>query len=323
MRFASPEDFQVDELPAYAPSGEGTHTFVRVEKRLRTTEEVARDLARAAGVAPREVGYAGRKDRMAVATQWLSVPGLSPERALSLALPGARVLEAARHPHKLRTGQLRGNRFRILARDVAQGAARAAAAALEEILRVGMENRFGGQRFGRDGANAALGRALLAGGPGPRDRRRARFLLSALQAEVFNAVLERRRPALDRVEPGDVALVHASGGLFVVEDALREAPRARAFEISATGPIFGTRVLEPQGAVASLEREVMEACGVPASGWRAPRGVRLRGARRSLRVRPEEARAEAVPEGLRLTCTLPPGSYATVLLACLLRVSDG
>ena len=42
-----PEDFVVDEIPLYAPCGEGEHTFVRVEKVLRTSEEVARDLARA------------------------------------------------------------------------------------------------------------------------------------------------------------------------------------------------------------------------------------------------------------------------------------
>ena len=61
-----PEDFIVEELPLYPCSGEGEHTFVWVEKRLRTTEQVARMLAREAGVRPRDVGYAGRKDRNAV-----------------------------------------------------------------------------------------------------------------------------------------------------------------------------------------------------------------------------------------------------------------
>ena len=44
---ATPEDFRVDEIPLYPPAGEGEHTFVLVEKRERTTEEVARELARA------------------------------------------------------------------------------------------------------------------------------------------------------------------------------------------------------------------------------------------------------------------------------------
>ena len=322
MRIRScPEDFRVDEIALYPAAGEGGHVFLRVEKIARTTEEVARELARAAGVAPRDVGYAGRKDRVAVTTQWFSVPGLDPEAALGIPLRGARVLEAARHPHKLRTGHLRGNRFRILVRDVAAEAASAAAARAEELLRRGLPNRFGEQRFGRAAANAELGRRILRGEPGPRDRRAARFLLSALQAEVFNAVLAARGDAYDRVESGDVAVVHASGGLFVVDDAAGEAPRAAAFEISPTGPIFGTRVIEPGAEVALRERAALASLGVPVEGLRAPRGVRLRGARRPLRVRPEGLALEPTGEGLCVSVTLPPGSYATVLLERLLAAA--
>ena len=59
-RPATSEDFVVDEIPAYAPSGEGTHTFVRIEKRDCNTEEVVRLLASAANVAPSEIVYAVR-----------------------------------------------------------------------------------------------------------------------------------------------------------------------------------------------------------------------------------------------------------------------
>ncbi len=315
---ACPEDFRVDEIALYPTAGTGAHAFVRVEKRLRTTEEVARELARAAGVAPRDVGYAGRKDRVAVTTQWFSVPGLEPDAALALPLRGARVLEAARHPHKLRTGHLRGNRFRILVRDVPAALAEAAASRAGELLRRGLPNRFGEQRFGRDRANALQGRRILHGELEPRDRRAARFLLSALQAEVFNAVLAARGDGYDRIEKGDVAVVHASGGLFVVDEPEREAPRAAAFEISPTGPIFGSRVIAPDAEVARRERAALESHGVPAEGLRAPRGIRLRGARRPLRVRPEGLALEPVPEGLCVCVTLPPGSYVTVLLEHLL-----
>jgi tRNA pseudouridine13 synthase len=313
-RVVAPEDFRVDEVPLYPPAGEGEHTFVRVEKRLRTTEEVARALARAAGVRARDVGYAGRKDRVAVTTQWFSVPGLAPDGALGLELPGARVLEAARHPHKLRTGHLRGNRFRIAVRIDGEAAVAEAAEALARVGRVGMPNRFGGQRFGRDGANPERARAVLAGARAGGDRRHARFLLSALQAAVFNEVLAGRGTRWDRLERGDVAVVHASGGLFRVEDPRAEAARAAAFEISPTGPIFGTRVLEPDGAVRARERAVLAAYGIDPDAPRVPRGLRMRGGRRSLRVRPEEVRASPVAGGLELRFTLPSGSYATVLL---------
>ena len=313
-----PEDFRVDEIPLYRPTGEGDHTFVHVEKRLRTTEDVARALARIAGARARDVGYAGRKDRVAVATQWFSVPGLDPARARDIALPGVKVLEAVRHPHKLRTGQLRGNRFRIVVRDLDDRACASAVGRLERSCRLGMPNRFGAQRFGRGGENVQRAQRLLRGEGATADRRATRFLISALQAAVFNAALAARETPLDALELGEIAMVHASGGCFVVEDLAREAPRAAAFEISATGPIFGTRVLEPLGEAAERERAAIERFGVVPGNLRLLRGIRIRGARRPLRVKPEEARAEPIDGGLGLRFSLPPGSYATVLLEELL-----
>jgi tRNA pseudouridine13 synthase len=310
-----PEDFRVEELPLYPPTGEGEHTFVRVEKRLRTTEEVADELARAAGVRARDVGYAGRKDRVAVATQWLSVPGLEVDRALGLSFEGVRVLEAVCHGHKLRTGQLRGNRFEIRVREVDEEGCAAAQGRLEELREAGMPNRFGPQRFGHGGRNVHFGLRLLGGAPlRPKDRRKARFAISALQAAVFNDVLDARPTAVGELELGDVAMLHTSGGQFLVEDCAIEQPRADVFEISPTGPIFGTRVIEPAGEVARREQQALEARGVDLDRMQVPRGIRLRGARRTLRVRPTGAGFRPAADGFWLDFELPPGSYATVLL---------
>jgi tRNA pseudouridine13 synthase len=320
----TPEDFVVEETPAYAPSGEGGHLFVHVEKRLRTTEEVAEALAAAAGVRARDVGYAGRKDRFAVTTQWLSVEGLSPEAARSLDVPGVRVLEAVPHVHKLRTGHLRSNRFALRVHGVDAAALERARTRLTELVARGLPNRFGVQRYGRDRRNVERGRAILLGRARGRDRRTARFMISALQSAVFDRVLAERPLPLDAVECGDVARVEESGGLFVVEDAAIDAARAARFEISATGPIFGTRTTAPTGAPAAREAAAHEAFGLPAPGEiRAPRGIRLRGARRPLRVRPEAADLEAEDGGrVVVRCALPPGSYATVLLEELFGTLD-
>jgi tRNA pseudouridine13 synthase len=318
---AAPEDFLVEELPLYEATGEGGHTFVLIEKRLWTTEEAARTLARAAGVGPGEVGYAGRKDRVAVARQWLSVPGLDPEAALRLEEPGLRVLAARRHGHKLRTGQLRGNRFHLVVRDVDPEAAERAPGRAAALLCSGLPNRFGPQRFGAEGGNPERARALLAGegGAWPRDRRAARFLLSSLQSAVFNEVLARRPLPLGAVELGDVAMVCASGGCFLVEDLAAEQPRAERFEISATGPVFGTRMTAARGAPGEREAAACAAFGIDLPGFRPPPGVRARGARRPFRVRPEGLCVEAAGEGaLRLEFELPAGSYATVLVEELL-----
>ena len=317
-RFESPEDFVVEEMPAYEPEGRGDHTFLWVEKRLQTTEQVARALARATGVASRDVGYAGRKDRFAVTRQYFSVPGLDVLAAKDLALPGASVLRAVAHRHKLRTGHLKGNRFSLrvhgLSVEVLEGVGRRASA-LEEI---GLPNRFGPQRFGRDGGNPEQGRRLLAGESLRVDRREARFLVSALQARVFDEVLRARPLPLERVEPGDLARKTDTGGLFLVEDAEVENVRAARFEISATGPIFGTRMEQPGGAVAARERDVMLANGIDPESLRPPKGVRMRGARRPLRVPVRALALEVEDDRLTLGFELPAGSYATVVLEELL-----
>lgn len=312
---AEPEDFIVDEVPLYTPTGRGEHTFLRVQKRDLTTAELVRRIAARLGLRPRELGYAGRKDRRAVTRQWLSVPHLPPERAPELEDEHVRVLEAVRHVHKLRLGDLLGNRFEIVVREVSEEGAASAEKRLAEIARIGLANRFGPQRFGRDGANAERGRALLEAGRARRDAREAGLLLSAFQAEVFNRVLAERALPLSRVEEGDWAIQHRSGGLLLVRDPAREQERADAFEISPTGPLFGTHMHEARGRPGERERRVFDALGVPdAATLGAFRGVRLRGGRRALRVRVGEVRFARDGASLRLSFALAPGSYATVLL---------
>ena len=316
-----PEDFVVVEEPLYPASGIGGHLFVEIEKRGRTTEQVARELARACGVAAMEVGYAGRKDRHAVTRQWFSVPAVEPSRAMELELLGARVLSAVHHEHKLKTGHLRGNRFEIVVASDAPVDLPALEARARELVRRGMPNRYGEQRFGRSGDNAEAARKLFRGKSVRGDLRAARFLVSALQAEVFNAVLAERIEHYDEVALGDLARVEASGGLFWVDDLERERPRALSFEISATGPIFGTKVREPRGEIAALEAQVFERHGIPpASDLSLPRGLRAHGTRRPLRVLPRDLELTALPDGrgFRLSCGLPPGAYVTILLEYLI-----
>jgi tRNA pseudouridine13 synthase len=207
-------------------------------------------------------------------------------------------------------------------REIDAAACAEAAERLSELVRRGMPNRFGSQRFGRDGDNVARAQRLLRGEKVAADRRAARFLVSALQAAVFNAALAAREAPLDTVAWGEVAMLHASGGSFVVEDLERERPRAAAFEISATGPIFGTRLLQPLGPAAERELAALARYDVDLGNLRVPAGIKLRGARRALRVRPADASARQEDGALVLRFTLPPGSYATVLVDELLQ-SDG
>jgi tRNA pseudouridine13 synthase len=331
---AAPEDFFVEELPLYAPSGKGEHAWVEVEKRQRTTEEVAGELATAAGVDPGRVGWAGRKDREAVARQWLSVPGLSPARAATLAGDGWRVLQAAAHGERLRLGELRANHFRLVVRDVDAAAGAFAAARLMEVARHGLPNLFGAQRFGgrtaADGyadlpeherSNVVHGAALLRGEPVPGGRRHQRLYLSALQSALFNEVL-RTRPAPPHVLlPGDLALVHGSGALLHVGSPALRGPeaeeRAVRFEVSPTGPLIGHKMRPPRGEALAREQAAAARLGVP---WipelpRLPAHL-LPGVRRPLRAAVLEASLRPLDDdAVVVDVVLPPGTYATVLAA--------
>jgi len=158
-----PEDFRVDELSLFDPSGEGAHLLLRIEKRGMTTHEAAMRLARALRIAEREVGFAGIKDSRAVATQWFSVPAGCEARLGDLTHPWLTIRERARHSSKLRIGELEGNRFEIVVRDAAAGAADRARAILDRLARRGVPNWFGEQRFGTKGDSDLLGRALVRG----------------------------------------------------------------------------------------------------------------------------------------------------------------
>ena len=89
------EDFEVEEIPSYLPSGPGAHAYAFIEKRGLTTRDVV-DAIVEAGAPRGSVGFAGQKDKYAVARQWISVPAEQEAALKSLDdVEGVRVLEAS------------------------------------------------------------------------------------------------------------------------------------------------------------------------------------------------------------------------------------
>ena len=162
-----PEDFLVEELPLYEPAGEGEHLYLFVEKRGLSTTELVGVVARAFGVRPGDIGYAGMKDKQAITRQLLSIhlPGKAGEAAPMPEINHERVgvLWADRHANKLRRGHLKGNRFSIKIRGVDIGKVRAATSALRRLAATGAPNRAGEQRFGAHQNNHRIGRLDLLG----------------------------------------------------------------------------------------------------------------------------------------------------------------
>jgi tRNA pseudouridine13 synthase len=160
-----PEDFLVEELPLYQPSGQGEHLYLFIEKRGMATMSMVGQVARHFGVRIGDVGYAGLKDKHAVTRQMVSVPlgGRREDQFGALAHPRMTVLWTARHGNKLRRGHLAGNRFVVRIRGVDPSLAVRAHRVLRRLERDGAPNRLGEQRFGALGNNHEVGRAVLLG----------------------------------------------------------------------------------------------------------------------------------------------------------------
>lgn len=173
-------------------------------------------------------------------------------------------------------------------------------------------------------------KSLAQSGGNPRrgfgaiDRTTRTFYVSAYQSYLFNQVMTARLPAgLDQLWEGDLAWLHASGAVFRVENVEVEQPRADTFDISPTGPLFGYRMTEPTGRPGDLEASILAAEGLsPDAFHQAP--LHVKGARRPLRFRPDDARlslgADERGPYLELRFVLPRGCYATALLREFFRL---
>jgi len=329
---STPEDFDVEEIPAYEPCGAGDFLYLWVEKRGLGAEYFTRQIAHRLGIAAGEVGTAGLKDRHAVTRQWVSVPAAAEPRLSQLEGDGIRVLRVGRHGNKLRPGHLRGNRFRIVIRDLARDVdvPSAVAAIVRRIREQGLPNFYGAQRFGHDGETLHLGLALLNDQPAPAgaDGRRPNFrnpflrklALSAVQSALFNHYLASRLPdgLLRRVLCGDVMAKWPFGGMFVAEEVAAEQARFDRREIVSAGPIFGRKTFPARHEAAEREAAVLAEAGLsPASFARF--GKLLLGTRRHNVVYIDDLVADVQLETVQLTFTLPAGSYATVLLCEVMK----
>ncbi|MDY0746361.1 tRNA pseudouridine(13) synthase TruD [Paucibacter sp. R3-3] len=295
------EDFIVTELPLQLPSGAGEHIWLDIEKNGANTAYIALQLADATGVQEKDVGYAGLKDRYAITRQWFSIylpKGETPDLTL-LQHPEFKVLSQSRHVKKLRPGDLQGNRFRIVLRDVT-GDRDAIEANLKAVASQGVPNYFGAQRFGFEGGNVEQGRAMLAREIRVRNPKKKGIYLSAVRSFVFNEVLALR-------------IQQGLWGKSLPGDVMDEAGRP-------TGPLWGRGRVSSADQAQALEMGVAERHAALCDGMEH---AGLDQERRALVASPAEMSWEWLQaDQLVLTFSLPAGNYATSVLNEILRTTE-
>ncbi|MHC4220036.1 MAG: tRNA pseudouridine(13) synthase TruD [Planctomycetota bacterium] len=257
-----PEDFLVEELPLYEPSGKGEHLYVRIEKTGVSHHELASSLRRHFGVTDKAIGFAGMKDKRAVTRQTVSIhlPQDQSVPADELSHERIKVLWMTRHTNKIRVGHLVGNRFSIRIRQVDPARVVAVRRQLAEIEAAGIPNYFGQQRFGYRVNNHLLGLALLradwaemasellgAGGSGFPEYQRPR-------RELFDQGSYREAAALwTPADRNELTVIKALAGGRRTRDAARAVGRtAMSFWISALQSAVFNRVVDHRLAQGTL-----------------------------------------------------------------------
>lgn len=309
---AAPEDFLVQEWLGWDADGAGDHLLLKVRKRGANTLWVAKQLARLGKIDPRDVGFAGLKDRDAVAEQSFTVPARSAigEAWVGVSGEGFEVVGCARQRRKLKRGALKGNDFTITLRAFS-GDPELLEQRLQAIAVAGVPNYFGPQRFGRDGGNLRTALAWFADGVAPTDRWQRGFALSAARAAIFNAVVARRvgDRTWNKLLPGEIVNLDGSGSVFVadlIDGALEE--RCAQLDIHPTGPMWGSASSRPLPA---LEAEVGARHEVLARGLS---DARLEPERRALRTRVDCLEWQIEGEVVQLRFRLFRGAFATAVL---------
>jgi len=310
-----PDDFIVTENIDFELSGDGEHDFLWIEKSGANTAWVSRQLAAHAGVAAKDVGYAGLKDRHAITSQWFSVRRPSGEGTdwSAFEAEGVRVVKISRHNKKLRRGAHRSNSFRIALRSAEIDGLRDEISSRVWIIeKNGIPNYFGEQRFGRGGGNIELAKAVFAGRRVKRDKRS--IAISSARSLLFNHILDARvrNETWNQLLAGDVANLDGSGSIFAVDKMTPDlTDRCDACDIHPTGTLWGDGASLSSGGVAAAELEAVAGFDSLTEGLKS---ARVEASSRALRLPVSNLNAEFSDEVVWLSFSLQKGGFATSVL---------
>jgi len=289
--------------------------LLHVQKIGENTQYVVNELAKYCGVPSRKAGWAGLKDRYALTEQWISIQLPEPEipdfAEFERTHVGVRILDVQRHAKRLHPGDLQGNAFSLILRDVSD--MDDVVQRLERIKQQGVPNYFGEQRFGLEGNNLTYARRWGKGEIKVSDRAKRSFYLSAARAYIFNQLLSYRieHQMIQQLESGDLLLDKKSLQEILVRDTnipLMMRGIEKGF-YCLTGPMAGDNPLHTQGKIAQLEQSFLDE---EPDLMKILRDSRMRQDRRPLilAVNNVQYQIQSLSQ-IQISFTLNAGSFAT------------
>ncbi len=329
-----PEDFAVEEIPAAKLAEEGDYSYFIMEKKLLNTIRAVRLVAQALGIRIGRIGWAGNKDRNAVTKQIISFQGVGRERVEKLSIDGIRLRYFGRGSERIFIGNLAGNKFCIVIRNLSSNDCRKISVNLEALRKTGflIPNYFDEQRFG--GNNVEIGEALL------------RHDFSFAAREIYREEMDNPLAALRRVHKSNLSLyVHACQSLLFNE-TLSEYIRSIGccfstvqysrgeflFPLARTEskalPVVGFGTELEGDAVAEAARKILRKHKLTQRDFiiRQLPELSVEGTLRDAFVKaddfelgkPEDDELNSGMKKLRIKFSLPKGSYATIVVKALI-----
>jgi tRNA pseudouridine13 synthase len=160
---AAPEDFVVEEQIRLPPAESGQHTIFRIRKRDVTTLHVQERLSALLHIGKERITFPALKDKDAIATQYASIAGAPAELpAIDAQREGFELERVGRAARPLQPADLRGNKFKIVIRDLSLEEAQKLGPRLRQMGEYGLPNYFDEQRFGSYSSAAGfIGKQIL------------------------------------------------------------------------------------------------------------------------------------------------------------------
>jgi len=234
----SPQDFVVDEELSFTCSGEGEHFYVQVRKTQLTTLFVFEQLSKWAKVSPKNISYAGLKDKQGITTQWFSI--WLPGKTLPDKFPeveGLELLNITKHSKKLKRGAIKHNHFTIRLNG-SHFDPKLVVKRLQLINEQGVPNYYGSQRFGRDKNNVVTAIDKLSSGKVKRQEKS--ILISSVRSFIFNLILSLKvkEGVWREVISGQPLQLFGSRSWFLAEGSSEEVVRVLSGDCSPTTELY-------------------------------------------------------------------------------------
>ena len=312
------EDFCVDEELSFEPSGSGEHLFLKLIKRQLNTDDMVKKLSKEFNVPRVAIGYAGKKDKYAVTSQWFSVHLPKKDDQLqshfdALSDQFVQIEQQTEHLKKLKKGCIKRNHFKIIVREISHQTS--VEDRLQQIKLTGVPNYFGQQRFGNHNNNLLNADRLFGQKKSKFKRTQKSMILSAVRSYLFNLILSQRIEdgSWNKAVIGDVMQHASSHSIFQYQQFEQDVElRTNQLDMHPTGGLYGAGNSLTRGGIHQLEESLYNAHADWCQGLEKNK---LKHHRRSLRLRVENLSWEWLDEEvLQLNFSLVSGSYATAFL---------